>query len=199
MKAIYVEAFSGISGNMFLGGLLNLGVPVEYITDEIAKMHLGSYEIIYKSVNKCGIEASYFNVLLPEKHEHHDKNHHDHLRDEEHAHSHEHEHIHNHEIPVVIHQHAEHRNLSDITEIINESTLSLSVKEKALKVFNVLAVAEARVHGKPVDEVHFHEVGAIDTIIDIVGSVLALEYLGIEKIYISRIQTGCGFVQCAHG
>ena len=199
MKAIYVEAFSGISGNMFLGGLLNLGVPVEYITDEIAKMHLGSYEIIYKTVNKCGIEASYFNVLLPEKHEHHDKNHHDHLRDEEHAHSHEHEHIHNHEIPVVIHQHAEHRNLSDITEIINESTLSLSVKEKALKVFNVLAVAEARVHGKPVDEVHFHEVGAIDTIIDIVGSVLALEYLGIEKIYISRIQTGCGFVQCAHG
>ena len=137
MKAIYVEAFSGISGNMFLGGLLNLGVPVEYITDEIAKMHLGSYEIIYKSVNKCGIEASYFNVLLPEEHEHHDKHHHDHVPDEEHCHSHGHEHIHNHEMPAEIHQHAEHRNLSDITEIINESTLSLSVKEKVLKVCNV--------------------------------------------------------------
>ena len=87
MKAIYVEAFSGISGNMFLGGLLNLGVPAEYITDEIAKMHLGNYEIIYKTVNKCGIEASYFNVLLPEEHEHHDKHHHDHVHDEEHGHS----------------------------------------------------------------------------------------------------------------
>ena len=84
MKAIYVEAFSGISGNMFLGGLLNLGVPVEYITDEIAKMHLGNYEIIYKTVNKCGIEASYFNVLLPEEHEHHDKHHHDHVHDHGH-------------------------------------------------------------------------------------------------------------------
>ena len=169
MQAIYVEAFSGISGNMFLGGLLDLGVSIKYITDEIAKMHLGNYEIIYDSVNKCGIEGSYFNVLLPEEHEHHGSHHH------------------------------EHRNLADITRIINESALSQSVKEKALRVFNVLAVAEAHVHGKPIDEVHFHEVGAIDTIIDIVGSVLALEYLEIEKVYVSRIQTGCGFVQCAHG
>ena len=198
MKAIYVEAFSGISGNMFLGSLLNLGVPVEYISEEICKMHLGNYEIIYNPVNKCGIEASYFNVLLPEEHEHHETLHNDHVQDEAHCHSHGHEHVHNHELPVEIHHH-EHRNLSDITEIINESPLSLAVKEKALKVFNILAVAEAHVHGKPVDEVHFHEVGAIDTIIDIVGSVLALEYLGIEKIYVSRIQTGCGFVQCAHG
>ncbi len=198
MKAIYVEAFSGISGNMFLGGLLNLGIPAEYISEEIAKMHLGNYEIIYNPVNKCGIEASYFNVLLPEEHEHHDKHQHDHGQDEAHCHSRRHEHLHNHELPVEIHHH-EHRNLSDITEIINESTLSLAVKEKALNVFNVLAVAEARVHGKPVDEVHFHEVGAIDTIIDIVGSVLALEYLEIEKVYVSRIQTGYGFVQCAHG
>ncbi|MHC1718761.1 MAG: nickel pincer cofactor biosynthesis protein LarC [Acidaminococcaceae bacterium] len=194
MKAIYVETFSGISGNMFLGGLMNLGVPAEYITEEIAKMHLGNYEIIYNPVNKCGIEASYFNVLLAEEHEHHEHDHED-----EHCHMHGHEHLHNHEKIALSHNHHEHRNLANITEIINESTLSQSVKEKALKVFNVLAVAEAHVHGKPVDEVHFHEVGAIDTIIDIVGSVLALEYLGIEKVYVSRIQTGCGFVQCAHG
>ncbi len=199
MKAIYVEAFSGISGNMFLGALLNLGAPIEYITDEIAKMHLGNYKIIYNSVNKCGIEASYFNVLLPEEHEHHDKHQHDHVQDEADCHSHRHEHLHNHELPVESNHHHEHRNLADITKIINESTLSQSVREKALNVFNVLAVAEAHVHGKPIDEVHFHEVGAIDTIIDIVGSILALEYLKIEKVFISKIQTGCGFIQCAHG
>ena len=72
MKAIYIEAFSGISGNMFIRGLLNLGVPMKYIADEIAKMHLGNYEIIYNSVSKCGIEASYFNVLLAEEHIKHD-------------------------------------------------------------------------------------------------------------------------------
>lgn len=187
---------------MFLGGLLNLGVPVQYITDEIANMHLGDYEIIYKSVNKCGIEASYFNVLLTDEHVHHDNGdyehihvHHEHLHED----AHNHEHQHQHEMLIESHQHHEHRNLADITKIINESTLSQSVKEKALNVFNVLAVAEAHVHGKPVNEVHFHEVGAIDTIIDIVGSALALEYLEIEKVFISRIQTGCGFVQCAHG
>lgn len=183
MKAIYVEAFSGISGNMFIGGLLNLGVPMKYIADEIAKMHLGNYEIIYNSVSKCGIEASYFNVLLAE----------------EHSHCKGQEHLHHQEIIAGGQHHHEHRNLADITKIINESTLKQAVKEKALKVFNVLAVAEAHVHGKPIDEVHFHEVGAIDTIIDIVGSIIALEYLQIEKVYVSRIQTGCGFVQCAHG
>ena len=198
MKAIYVEAFSGISGNMFLGGLLNLGVPMKYIADEIAKMHLGNYEIIYNSVNNCGIEASYFNVLLAEEHIKHDSKYLEHIHGE-HSHRKSQEHLHNQEIIAVSQHHHEHRNLADITKIINESTLSHSVKEKALKVFNVLAAAEARVHGKPIDEVHFHEVGAIDTIIDIVGSVLALEYLETEKVFISRIQTGCGFVQCAHG
>ena len=208
MRAIYVEAFSGISGNMFLGALLNLGVSVEYITAEIGKMHLGDYEIIYKPVNKCGIEASYFNVLLAEEHSQHDNSdyehlHHDHFHKDDHFHGHGHkhkqQHEHEHETNMESHLHHEHRNLADITEIINKSTLSLNVKEKALKIFNVLAAAEAKVHGKPIDEVHFHEVGAIDTIIDIVGSVLALDYLGIEKVFISRIQTGCGFVQCAHG
>ncbi|NLH46185.1 MAG: nickel pincer cofactor biosynthesis protein LarC [Acholeplasmataceae bacterium] len=198
MKAIYVEAFSGISGNMFLGGLLNLGVPMKYIADEIAKMHLGNYEIIYNSVNKCGIEASYFNVLLAEEHVKHDSKYHVHIPDE-HSHRKGQEHLHNQEIIAGSQHHHEHRNLADITKIINESTLKQAVKEKALKVFNVLAVAEAHVHGKPIDEVHFHEVGAIDTIIDIVGSIIALEYLQIEKVYVSRIQTGCGFVQCAHG
>ena len=146
MRAIYVEAFSGISGNMFLGALLNLGVSVEYITAEIGKMHLGDYEIIYKPVNKCGIEASYFNVLLAEEHSHHDNSdhehlHHDHFHKDDHflGHGHKHEH----ETNMESHLHHEHRNLADITEIINKSTLSLNVKEKALKIFNVLAPAEA--------------------------------------------------------
>ncbi|NCD07957.1 MAG: nickel pincer cofactor biosynthesis protein LarC [Negativicutes bacterium] len=209
MKTICVEAFSGISGNMFLGAMLNLGVPVSYITDELAKMHLGAYEIVCHPVNKCGIAATYFNVLLPEEHEHN----HEHEPSHENAHNHEHHHAHG---QAHEHDHAQHhinhqaiadkghhdhvhRNLSDIISIINKSGLSTAVKEKSIQIFNVLAHAEARVHGKPLEEVHFHEVGAIDTIIDIVGSVLALDYLGVEHVFVNKIQTGCGFIQCAHG
>lgn len=209
MKTICVEAFSGISGNMFLGAMLNLGVPVSYITEELAKMHLGAYEIVYQPVNKCGIAASYFNVLLPEEHEHehenepchehaHEHEHH-HTHGQAHEHAHVHQHIHQQTLATKSHHEHVHRNLPDIISIINESELSSSVKEKAIQVFTVLALAEARVHGKPLEEVHFHEVGAIDTIIDIVGSVLALDYLGVENVFVTKIQTGRGFVQCAHG
>lgn len=98
-----------------------------------------------------------------------------------------------------MYHHHEHRNLQAIAQIINASDLSVQIKERALLVFTALAQAEAKVHGKTIEEVHFHEVGAIDTIIDIAGCVLALEYLGIEKVFVSNIHTGSGFVKCAHG
>ncbi len=234
-KALYIEAFSGISGNMLLGALLDLGADADFIAAELKKMNLGEYELINKRVDKCGINAAYFNVKIPgvveaaeleehvhehedshhchhhHGHEHHGEEHahhhdgehccHHHGHGEGHGHGHEHHccHAHTDAEAVMHHHHHEHRNFNDIKTIIENSALSAGIKEKAVSVFRMLGLAEARVHGKSLDEVHFHEVGAVDTIIDIVGSCLALENLGVEEIYVSEIKTGSGFVQCAHG
>ena len=249
MKALYVEPFAGISGNMLLGALLDAGVPFAFLQEEFAKLHLGNYELVHKSVNKSGIQAQYFNVVLPEEQEHehehahdgdhvhehhhahdHDDNHeHEHHHDHEHdhawmhahgiAHSHDHElvheeepcgcdhhhdHEHNHDQVHhhehhTHHHHHEHRNLHDIEEILDHSALPKEVIAKAKEVFLAIAKAEAKVHGSTVEEIHFHEVGAIDTIIDVVGNILALQYLGIEKVFTTPVNTGFGFVECAHG
>lgn len=210
MKAIYLDAFAGISGNMFLGALLDAGFPFEVLENELKKLNLGDYKLVYQGTNKLGIEAKYFNVLLPEEyehghhheHEHEHGHHHEHEHEHDNYHKHEHEHHHHEHGENVLphtHHHHEHRNLKDIMNIINASSLSSKIKEKAEAVFHAIAVAEGKVHGKPLDEVHFHEVGAIDTIIDIVGTLLGLEYLGIEKVYVGQIVTGYGTVMCAHG
>lgn len=229
-KALYIEAFSGISGNMLLGALIDLGADAAYIEAELKKMNLGEYELINTHADKCGINAAYFNVKIPgvteaaeaeeaHLHEHHDghhchhhahgcegEEHHHHHHEEHHCchqhghtaeEAHEHQCCHAHEAGA--HHHHEHRNFNDIKTIIENSDLSINIKDKAVNVFRMLGLAEAKVHGKSLEEVHFHEVGAVDTIIDIVGSCLALENLGIEKIYVSEIKTGYGFVQCAHG
>lgn len=196
-KALYIEAFSGISGNMLLGALIDLGTDAAYIEAELKKMNLGEYELINTRADKCGINAAYFNVKIPGVTE---------AAEAEEAHLHEHNdghHCHHHaygcEGEEHHHHHHEHRNFNDIKTIIENSDLSTNIKDKAVNVFRMLGLAEAKVHGKSLEEVHFHEVGAVDTIIDIVGSCLALENLGIEKIYVSEIKTGFGFVQCAHG
>ena len=217
MKAIYLETFAGISGNMLLGALLDAGFPIDVLKSELAKLNLGEYELVHQRANKLGIDAQYFNVLLPHGHEHshnHEHTHEHHHHEEEHfhcqeyahaydpAHHHEHHHHdeehHHHELPHT-HHHHEHRNLAAVMKIIDGSALSQSIKDKAREVFTAIAIAEAKVHGKTVEEVHFHEVGAIDTIIDIVGCLLGLEYLDIEKVYVGKITTGHGFVKCAHG
>lgn len=230
MKAIYLETFAGISGNMLLGALLDAGFPIDVLKSELEKLNLGEYQLVCQRANKLGIDAQYFNVLLPHGHEHshnheHGEHHHEeHFHCQEYAHTYDpscHEHGHHHEehhhgehgrhneehhhhehegyeLPHV-HHHHEHRNLADVMHIIASSALSQSIKDKSRKVFTAIAIAEAKVHGKAVEEVHFHEVGAIDTIIDIVGCLLGLEYLGIEKVYVGKITTGHGFVKCAHG
>jgi len=218
MKAIYLETFAGISGNMLLGALLDAGFPIDVLKSELEQLNLGEYELVHQRANKLGIDAQYFNVLLPHGHEHSHNHEHAHTHEEhfhcqeyahtydpashheehhhgEHAHHHEHD---AHELPHA-HHHHEHRNLADVMSIIDASSLSQNIKDKAREVFTAIAIAEAKVHGKAVDEVHFHEVGAIDTIIDIVGCLLGLEYLGIEKVYVGKITTGHGFVKCAHG
>lgn len=204
---LLLECYSGISGNMFIGALLDLGVPFEYLKNEIDKLNIHGYELVYKKVDKLGIDSTYFNVKLLEDehhtHEHcHNHEHNDDLNEDKHAHGDEHEHSHHHEHDQDNHGHHHshvHRNLNDIKKIINGSDLSDYVKENSLKIFEYIARAESKIHGKSIDEVHFHEVGAIDSIIDTVGASVCLEYLKVNTIYASNIYKGHGFVNCAHG
>ncbi len=189
---LLLECYSGISGNMFIGALLDLGVPFEYLKSEMEKLNIDGYELIYKNADKLGIDSTYFNVkLLEEYHNHEHCHHHEH----DHQHDHDHEENHNHD---HYHSHV-HRNLNDIKTIINGSDLSDYVKENSLKIFEYIARAESKIHGKSIDEVHFHEVGAIDSIIDAVGASICVEYLKVNTIYASNIYKGHGFVNCAHG
>lgn len=172
MKTIYFDCFAGISGNMLLGAFLDAGVPEEKLRSALDRLNLSGYELEIERVVKQGITAVHADVRLVHHHHHHD-DHHEH--------------------------HHHHRYLLDIYAIIDQSTLAQAIKDNSKKIFLRLAEAEAKVHGTTVDKIHFHEVGAIDSIIDIVGAAFCLNYLGIEKIYASRLQTGSGFVQCSHG
>jgi len=186
----YFDIFSGISGNMVLGALLELGLDLDSLEEELEKLGLSDeYKIEVEKVLKEGIGGTHVEVKLIEHH-------HEHEHDHEHEHNHEHEHDHHH------HHHHDHhhgRHLDDINKLIEESSLSESIKEKSKAIFLKLAKAEAKIHGKDLNEIHFHEVGAVDAIVDIVGSVIGLELLGVERIIASRLHIGTGFVHCAHG
>ena len=194
MSVLYVDAFSGISGNMFVGALLDLGVPKDYLQAELNKLALDGYELVIEDTIKCGISATYFNVSLHGHHHHKDEEHshgHHHAHGDHHHHHHNHKHEHHHE--------HEHRSLQDILAIIDKSVLNDAVKQKAAQVFRRLGEAEAKVHNKPIEEIHFHEVGAIDTIIDIVGTIVCLDWLKVEEIFVTKVCTGFGYVECVHG
>lgn len=181
MKAIYLDAFSGISGNMLLGAFLHAGLPQKHLETELKKLSIeDEYNLEIKEVDRNGIKAIHFDVALTGRVA---RPFVEHISKEEHHHEHHHS----------------HRTFKTIREMIENSALSAFVKEKSVKIFEVLAKAEGKVHGKPKDEVAFHEVGAVDSIVDIVGSVIAIEYFGIEKIYSSPLNTGGGSVKCAHG
>ena len=160
---LYLSCFSGVSGNMFIGALLDAGFPEEAFRKMVSALPVSGYTLQIESVVKRGIRATHFDVEL-DHHEHH-----------------------------------AHRHLADIVKIINEAKLSETVKARSIAVFTKLAEAEAKVHGTTVEKIHFHEVGGVDAIIDIVGAVFGLETLGIEKIYAGSLRTGCGFIKCAHG
>ncbi len=166
MKMIYFDCFSGISGDMLLGSFIDLGVEATYLTNELKKLHLNGYQMVYSRKKTGGITGSDVDVQLDKPN--HDSHHH-------------------------------HRNLSDCTAIIQNSSLSSWVKEQASQVFAEVACVEGHVHGLPMNEVHFHEVGAVDSIIDIVGAFICLERLGIKKVYASPLHDGHGFITCAHG
>jgi uncharacterized protein (TIGR00299 family) protein len=208
MKILYYDCFCGISGDMNLAALIDLGVPKEYLMQELSKINLNSeYEIKIERSAKLGITGTRVDVILKDKfddkahileqtlHGHtHEHFHHNSDEEQHHAENHEHsdeQHVHNHE--------HHHRNLKDIEGIINSSDLSDKVKKLSLDMFMKVAEAEAKVHGKTLYEVHFHEVGAIDSIVDMVGAAICLDYLNVDKIMASPVQVGGGFVKCAHG
>ena len=170
MKTLYFDCSSGISGNMTLGALTEIIGDENYLINELKKLNVDGYNIEISKKIKNGITASYVDVKL--EHEHHDKEH---------------------------HHHHEHRNLEDIIKIINSSNLEENVKDLSIKIFTRVAKAESKVHNKPIEEVHFHEVGAIDSIIDIVGTAILITKINPDKIISSVINDGYGFIECAHG
>ncbi|MHB8846264.1 MAG: nickel pincer cofactor biosynthesis protein LarC [Nitrospirota bacterium] len=162
MTIAYFDCFSGISGDMTLGALVDAGLPLDVLRAELAKLNLHGYTISSEKVRRSGLAATKVHVVLDEK-----------------------------EQPT--------RHLSDIQKIINGSALSPTVKQKSLAIFQRLAEVEAKVHGTTPEKVHFHEVGAVDALVDIVGSVIGLENLGITEIIGSPVNVGSGTVHTAHG
>ncbi len=161
MRIAYFDCFSGISGDMLLGTLIDAGADIEKIELELKKLKLTDYKIRTKRVFKNQISATKFDV------------------------------------DVIENTHARH--LSDINKIIEDSELDISVKELSKQIFKELAIVEAKIHNTSIDKIHFHEVGATDAIIDIIGSVIALKELKLDIIYSSKIHLGSGFVECQHG
>ncbi|MBD5637257.1 nickel pincer cofactor biosynthesis protein LarC [Clostridium botulinum] len=190
-KILYYDCFSGISGDMNLGALIDLGIDKEYLLKELAKLNINDeFEIKINKDSRKGISGTKVDVILKNSYEHN----HEHKHNHEYEHSHGgHEHEHNHK-----HDH-NHRNLININKIIDNSELNNNVKKISKDIFLEVAKAEGKVHNKPLEEVHFHEVGATDSIVDIVGAAICLDYLKVDKVLCSKVQVGSGFVKCAHG
>ncbi|HUS34395.1 MAG TPA: LarC family nickel insertion protein, partial [Verrucomicrobiae bacterium] len=211
MKTLYLDIFSGISGDMFIGALLDLGVDFHKLEHELEKLGVEGYHLHQRRASKSSIEGVKFDVHLeddhhhhghghdhdhgPEGHHHHDEHgHHDHDHDHHHHghHHHEDEHDHGHE-----HEHG--RSFAEIRDLINGSKLSPWVKDKAIGVFTRIARAEGKIHGMSAEQVHFHEVGAVDSIVDVVGACIGLEMLGKPRVLANTVVEGTGFIECAHG
>ncbi len=205
MRTLYLDCFAGISGDMFVGAMLDLsaGFDLERLQSELEKLGLGGYRLEAGEGLKHGVRATAFRVYLDDEKEK--------LADSEyveidasetaHDHTHDHEDSHRH----VDHFnngercHSDGRGLQEILELLEGSGLSAGVKKMATAIFQRLAEAEARVHDVNPQEVHFHEVGGIDAIVDITAAAIGLEMLGIEAVFASRLQLGSGFVRSSHG
>ncbi|HEX7571381.1 MAG TPA: LarC family nickel insertion protein, partial [Verrucomicrobiae bacterium] len=182
MKTLYLDIFSGIAGDMFIAALLDLGVDASKLERELKKLQLGGYHLHIARGQKSAIAGVKFDVHLA----------HDHAPDHGHPHHHADE-------PHHDHGPEEQRNFSEIIHLISRSKLSAWVKQKAIAVFARIAEAEGKIHGLPPNEVHFHEVGAVDSIVDIVGAAIALELLGKPRVFASPVVEGTGWIKCAHG
>ncbi len=223
MRIGYLECFSGISGDMLLGALVDAGVPFALLEQTAAALHIGA-RLEMRKVSRGGLAATKVEVLTPETavdgqnghgaeaaqnppvaeaderaHEHHEHGHeHHHRHGRPHDHSHAHSHEHQHAPENQTHAHA-HRSLSAILSIICAAPLAAVVKDRASRAFQLLGEAEAAIHSIPVEEVHFHEVGAVDTIVDIVCTAAGCESLGVDRWMSSPLNVGSGTVKCQHG
>ncbi len=210
MKILYYECFSGISGDMNLGAMVDLGVSRDTLISGLKKLNIDGWRLEIVTDQRHGITGTRVTVVTDEGdgtvHDHLHSHSHDHGHDHEHEHDHGHDHrqengdLHHPESNLHSHDHQQgHRSLSDIEKIINGSSLPQNVKVLAMKIFSHIGVAEAAVHNKPLEEIHFHEVGAIDSIVDIVGAAICFDALGADKVYVSDIELGSGMVRCEHG
>jgi hypothetical protein len=188
MKTLYLDLLSGISGDMFLGALLDLGVDFHQLEQELKKLPVGGYQLRASRQQRSHIAGTKFDVLT------HVEDAHAHAQPADHDHPHEHGHGHEH-----VHEHEHGRSFVEIDKLIMGSSLSDWVKRQAVAIFWRVAVAEGRIHARPADQVHFHEVGAVDSIIDIVGACIALELLDRPRLLASTVVEGTGWVHCAHG
>lgn len=197
MKILYYDCFAGISGDMNLAALIDLGVSPDYLKAELAKLAIDDEFALQCQPEKCnGIQGMQVHVHLNGQQQGH-----------EHTHGHGHEHGHTHaDAPAHMHDHSAaqgshlpHRNLADIAAIIMQSALADPVKQTSLNIFRRIAEAEAKVHGKALEDVHFHEVGATDSIVDIVGAAICFHALDVDAVWSSPLELGGGFVRCAHG
>ena len=177
MKTLYFDCSSGISGNMTLAALTEIIGDENYLIEELKKLHIDGYEINISKKVKNGITGTHVDVILTHQHEH------SHVQKEQEHHHHNHE----------------HRNLHDVCEIIDNSDIDEESKDLAKRIFMRVAKAESKVHNKSLDEVHFHEVGAIDSIVDIVGTAILINKIHPDKIISSVVNDGHGFIECAHG
>ncbi len=162
MKCLFLDCFSGISGDMTLGALVDLGLPQKHLKEELAKLRLPGYSLHFSRTTRMGISGRRLTVKTTAGKQ-------------------------------------PHRSYSNIEAIITKSRLAPSVKESSLTIFKHIARAEAEVHNKKIEDIHFHEVGALDSIVDIVGCAVGIDYLGIEKLFASEVPLGHGFVTCRHG
>ncbi|HSU88101.1 MAG TPA: nickel pincer cofactor biosynthesis protein LarC [Terriglobia bacterium] len=179
MKTLFFDCFSGISGDMTIGALLDLGLDFEYLKSELRKLPVEGYELKVSRAVRSNLSATKFDVLMDDGHSH------------EHGHHHNHQHGHS-------HAHF-HRKASEILSMIGESKLSACAKRFATNIFTKLAISEGKVHDVRPEDVEFHEVGAIDSIVDTVGTAIGFDSLGVERFLCGAINVGSGFIHCQHG
>ena len=212
-RELYLECASGISGDMFTAALLDLGADQDVLRKALDSLRLPGYRVEISRVTKSGLAACDFSVHLDAEHENHD---HDmeylHGHDHQHTHDHEHVHedgsVHTHEHHHHDHSHEhhhdhghhhEHRGLHEILHIIEHADMTERAKKTAVRIFQILAEAESKAHGVPADQVHFHEVGAVDSIVDILAVAVCLDNLDITEVIVPFLCEGQGSIRCQHG